>query len=192
MRFIGLDPSTKTGFVALDESGQVLRAKELTGTGKKDPMRMITLIDEVMDHMQKGDMIAIEGFGFATQQGIQLGGIGWGLRMHLTRRGFKYHEVAPNAVKKFVSVTGWTGEVGSKKRLTGAQKKKAVMAAAKDHYGFSNKSDNIVDAYILAQIARTMYQFNRPDFIGCPVYQAEVVESVLGNKIIETESVKNG
>ena len=191
MRFIGLDPSTKTGFVALDESGQVLRAKELTGIGDKDPLRMITLIDEVVAHIQKGDLIVIEGFGFATQQGIQLGGIGWGVRMSLARRGFKYYEVAPNAVKKFVSVTGWTGEVGNKKRLTGPQKKKAVMNAVKDHYGFTHKSDNIVDAYILAQIARTMYQFNRPDFIGCPVYQTEVVKSILGNKTIEMESVKN-
>lgn len=124
MRFIGIDPSTETGFVALDENGQVLRAKELTGVGDTDPFRMITLIDEVMDYMKPGDVIVIEGFGFATQQGIQLGGIGWGIRMALTRRGFKYHEVAPNAVKKFVAVTGWTGEAGNKKRLTGPQKKK--------------------------------------------------------------------
>lgn len=192
MRFIGIDPSTKTGFVALDESGQVLRAKELTGTGTKDPARMITLIDEVIDHIQKNDIIVIEGFGFATQQGIQLGGIGWGIRMALTRRGFKYYEVAPNAVKKFVSVTGWTGEVGHKKRLTGPQKKKAVMDAVKGHYGYSHKSDNVVDAFILAQISRTIYQFNRSDFIGCPTYQAEVIQTILGNKKIEKESVKIG
>lgn len=189
MRFIGIDPSTKTGFVALDENGQVLRAKELTGVGDKDPLRMITLIDEVMAHIQKGDMIVIEGFGFATQQGIQLGGIGWGVRMSLTRRGFKYHEVAPNAVKKFVSVTGFTGEVGNKKRLTGPQKKKAVMNAVKEHYGFSHKSDNVVDAYILAQIARTIYQFNQSDFINCPTYQAEVVATILG---IETTQLTQG
>ncbi|AVK82440.1 hypothetical protein C3943_02200 [Lysinibacillus sp. B2A1] len=180
MRFIGIDPSTKTGFVALDENGQVLRAKELTGVGDKDPLRMITLIDEVMAHTQKGDIIAIEGFGFATQQGIQLGGIGWGVRMSLTRRGFKYHEVAPNAVKKFVSVTGFTGEVGNKKRLTGPQKKKAVMKAVQEHFGFSHKSDNVVDAYILAQIARLIYQFNQTSSIDCPNYQAEVVSTILG------------
>ncbi|GLC89352.1 hypothetical protein [Lysinibacillus piscis] len=180
MRFIGIDPSTKTGFVAVDEHGQVLKAKELTGVGDKDPRRMITLIDESMNYMRKGDQIAIEGFGFATQQGIQLGGIGWGIRMALVRRGFKYYEVAPNAVKKFVGATGWTGEVGNKKRLTGPQKKKAVMAAVQDHYGFSHKSDNIVDAYILAQIARLIYQYDKPDFIGCPTYQAEVVATILG------------
>lgn len=109
--------------------------------------------------------------------------------MSLTRRGFKYHEVAPNAVKKFVSVTGFTGEVGNKKRLTGPQKKKAVMKAVQEHFGFSHKSDNVVDAYILAQIARTIYQFNQPDFIGCPTYQSEVVATILG---IETTQLTQG
>lgn len=54
------------------------------------------------------------------------------------------------------------------------------MAAVQDHYGFSHKSDNIVDAYILAQIARLIYQYDKPDFIGCPTYQAEVVATILG------------
>ena len=192
MRFIGIDPSTKTGFIALDESGQVLRAKELSGLGDVDPKRMITLIDEVIAHIKKDDIIVIEGFGFATQQGIQLGGIGWGIRMALARRGYKYYEVAPNALKKFVGVTGWTGEVGNKQRLTGPQKKKEVMKAVIDHFGFINKSDNIVDAYILAQIAWTIYHFNKSDFIGCPKYQAEVVGTILGTKNVNRESVKNG
>lgn len=81
-RFVGIDPSTKTGFVALDEDGQVLRAKELTGIGKQDPKRMVTLIDEIMRHVQEGDIVCIEGFGFASQQAIQMGGIGWGRTLH--------------------------------------------------------------------------------------------------------------
>ena len=185
MRFIGLDPSTKTGFVALNEDGQVLKAKELIGVGSEDPFSMITMIDDIAAHIQKDDFIVIEGFGFATQQGIQLGGIGWSVRMTLTRRGHKYHEVAPNAVKKFVNVTGWTGEVGNKKRLTGPQKKREVMKAVQDHYGFMHKSDHIVDAYILAQIARLIYQFDRADNNSCPTYQAEVIETILRAKKIK-------
>jgi crossover junction endodeoxyribonuclease RuvC len=46
MRFVGIDPSTKTGFVALDEDGEVVRAKELIGVGDIDPLRMITLIND--------------------------------------------------------------------------------------------------------------------------------------------------
>lgn len=66
------------------------------------------------------------------------------------------------------------------------------MNAVKDHYGFINKSDNIVDAYILAQIAKVIHQFNSAEFIGCPTYQAEVVETILGKKNTDKESVKIG
>lgn len=184
MRFVGIDPSTKTGFVALDENGEVLRAKELTGIGDKDPKRMATMIDEIMDHVNTDDFIVIEGFGFASQQAIQLGGIGWGVRMALLRRGFPYTEVAPNAVKKYVGVTGWIGEPGSKKRLTGTQKKRAVMDAVVREFGFHHKSDNVVDAYILAEIAKDLWTVKSG--IACSLneghltkYQAEVLETIL-------------
>lgn len=177
-RFIGIDPSTKTGFVALNENGEVLRAKELTGVGKQDPYRMATMIDEIMDHLQKEDVIVVEGFGFNSQQAIQLGGIGWGIRMALLRRNFPYYEVAPNAVKKFVNVTGWTGEKGSKQRLTGKEKKKAMMDAVEEHFGFKHKSDNVVDAYIMAQIAKELWM-EKQALRFLPKYQSEVVKQIL-------------
>lgn len=174
MRFVGIDPSTKTGFVALDESGQVLSAKELKGTGSKDPVRMITLIDEVIRHVEKGDLIVIEGFGFASQQAIQSGGIGWGMRMALVRHHMKYFEVAPNALKKFVKVTGWKGEPGSKVRLKGKEKKEEVMNAVNNHFGFTHASDNVVDAYVLAQIGRALF-YKKVDY----EYQKEVIETII-------------
>lgn len=61
MRFVGIDPSTKTGFVALDEQGKVLRAKEITGAGSKDPYRMRTMIEDLMCHIHPCDLICIEG-----------------------------------------------------------------------------------------------------------------------------------
>ncbi|MFP3488828.1 hypothetical protein R0K20_14585, partial [Staphylococcus sp. SIMBA_130] len=80
-RFIGIDPSTKTGFVALAIGGTVLRAKELTGVGSKDPKRMITLIDNIMEHIQKDDFIVIEGFAYGAQgQGVSFQyGLGHGI-----------------------------------------------------------------------------------------------------------------
>jgi crossover junction endodeoxyribonuclease RuvC len=178
MRFVGIDPSTKTGFVALDESGNVVRAKELTGIGDVDPKRMITLIDEVMAHVRPGDVICIEGFPFDTQRAMFAGGLHHGIRNELFKRKHSYYEVAPNAVKKFVNVSGWTGEKGSMTRLTGKAKKKAVMDAVILHYGFQSKSDNIVDAYILAKIARELWlEVNH--FGLLPSYQAEVVQSIL-------------
>src|SRR5699024_10486463 len=112
--------------------------------------------DEVVAHIQKDDFIVIEGFGFASQQAIQSGGIGWGIRMALARNQMKYFEVAPNALKKFVNVTGWIGEPGNKKRLKGKEKKDAVMDAVKEHFGFEHTSDNVADAYVMAQIVQSI------------------------------------
>lgn len=160
MRFVGLDPSTKTGFVALDESGQVLRAKELMGVGDVDPKRMITLIDDVIAHIHKDDIIVIEGFGFATQQGIQLGGIGWGIRMALARRGFKYIEVAPGQLKKFATGKGNT-------------KKENMILPIHKNWGFEHSSDNVRDAYVLAQIGKDLKYPN-----ALYKYQQEVIEAI--------------
>ncbi|MED4163559.1 hypothetical protein [Halalkalibacterium halodurans] len=177
-RFVGIDPSTKTGFVALDSDGNVLRAKEITGVGDKDPKRMRTMIVDIVQHIQKGDAISIEGFGYASQQAVQNGGIGWGIRMALEGRSYQYTEVAPNALKKFVNVTGWTGEPGNKKRLSSREKKTAVMRAVADHFGFTHKSDNVVDAYVLAQISRCI-ALNLSDL---EPYQQEVIETILSPK----------
>jgi crossover junction endodeoxyribonuclease RuvC len=179
-RFVGIDPSTKTGFVALDEKGQVVRAKELSGVSGQDPKRMVTLIHEVISHVQKDDIICIEGFPFDTQRAMFAGGLHHGIRNELFKRKMDYFEVAPNAVKKFVNVTGWTGEVGQKVRLKDKEKKAAVMDAVMDHYRFTHSSDNIVDAFILAQIAYEIH-VEKQDvrFHELPSYQSEVIQQIL-------------
>lgn len=181
-RFVGIDPSTKTGFVALGQGGEILRAKELTGIGDVDPRRMVTLIQEIISHVKPGDFICIEGFPYDTQRAMFAGGLHHGIRNELFRRKLSYIEVAPNAVKKFVNVTGWTGEKGSKKRLTGPQKKKAVMKAVEEHFGFKDKSDNVVDAYIMAQIAMQLEWYKGGQEIllmDTTTYQEEVLQSIL-------------
>lgn len=178
MRFVGIDPSTRSGFVALDQQGQVVRDKELTGIGSEDPRRMITLIDEIMAHVKPGDLICIEGFPFDTQRAMFAGGLHHGIRNELFKRKLPYYEVAPNAVKKFVNVTGWIGEKGSKQRLTGPQKKRAVMNAVFEHFGYEHKSDNVVDAYILAQIAFKIHWWNEVSK-AMPAYQSEVIQTIL-------------
>jgi crossover junction endodeoxyribonuclease RuvC len=157
MRFVGIDPASKTGFVALGPDGMPLKSKEITGSAKVDPERMATLIDNIIYQVEKDDIICIEGFPFSTQKAMFAGGLHHGIRNELWKKGIRYYEVAPNAVKKFVAVTGWEGEVGNKRRLQGKEKKRAVMDAVKEHYGFVHSSDNVVDAYILAQIARSKH-----------------------------------
>lgn len=169
-RFVGIDPSTKTGFVALDEDGQVLRAKELTGIGKQDPKRMATLIDEIMRHVQEGDIVCIEGFGFASQQAIQMGGIGWGIRMMLLRRKIDYFEASPSQVKKFATGKGNT-------------KKDAMAVPIYKHWGFEHPSDNVRDAYVLAQIARGLKQDDSEVLLTeYHQYQLEVLSAIKDKK----------
>ncbi|MGD6832556.1 hypothetical protein ACQCT5_10355 [Sutcliffiella halmapala] len=179
MRFVGIDPSSKTGFVALDAHCRVLREKELTGIGSVDPKRMVTLINEVVAHLQPEDIICIEGFPFSTQKAMFAGGLHHGIRNELYKRKLGYYEVAPNAVKKFVNITGWEGEKGSKKRLTGKAKKKAVMDAVEGHFGFTHKSDNVVDAYILARIALECFFVRETNSATLSNYQAQVIEKIL-------------
>ncbi|MGG4498008.1 hypothetical protein [Brevibacillus reuszeri] len=173
MRFVGIDPSTKTGFVALDEKGNVLRQKELTGIGDVDPYRMRTLIHEVKDHVRQDDVVCIEGFGFASQQAVQNGGIGWGMRMMLDVCRIAYYEPAPNQVKKFV------GASGCNRGKTDKQKKDAIAAAVREHFGFEHSSHNVVDAYVLAQIARHLYFKERSIDLILHKYQAEVLHAIL-------------
>lgn len=183
MRFIGIDPSTKTGFVAINEHGEILKEKEITGIGTVDPKRMRTMIIDLIAHIQKDDVIAIEGFGYASQQAVQNGGIGWGVRMALDARKLNYIEVAPNSLKKYVGVTGWVGETGNKKRLTGPEKKKAVKKAVMEHFNYSHKSDNIIDAYVLAQIALSHFVVQETNSINLMNYQAQVIDTILKGAI---------
>lgn len=176
-RFIGIDPSTKTGIVALDESGEVLRAKELTGVGTQDPRRMITLIDDIMDHIRPDDFIVIEGFGFASQQAIQLGGIGWGIRMALHRRGFTYHEASPSQLKKFASGKGNTP-------------KDQLAVHIYKSWGFEHTSDNVRDAYVLAKIAQELFGAQKTDSFSGLKYQYEVITAILNPKPKEKKRKK--
>lgn len=176
MRFVGIDPSTKTGFVALDKKGQALRRKELKGIGSQDPLRMTTLIDEIMDHVQTGDIICVEGFGFSSQQAIQLGGIGWGVRMALHRKGFKYFEVAPMALKKFCGATGNKGPDGKAIKADKIEVAKQVLK----RWGFESGSDNITDAFVLAKIAEAICMHNTSGLQNeYHQFQLEVLSSVL-------------
>lgn len=161
MRYVGIDPSTKTGFVALNEDGHVLRAKELTGVGSKDPKRMVSLIDDIMAHIQKDDVVCIEGFAFGAKgQGVAFQyGLGHGIRNALFRRHINFTLVTPAQLKKFA-----TGK--------GNAKKDAMAVPIYKHWGFDHSSDNVRDAFVLAQIAKTLKTRQVKTAYQADVYQA--------------------
>ncbi|MED3974586.1 hypothetical protein P4639_14430 [Priestia megaterium] len=142
-RYVGLDLSTKTGIVVLDEQGSILRQSEVKKTIKENPGDMYDLILDVTKLVGPEDVVVMEGFGFASKTGFLLGGIGWGVRMELWKRNIPYYLAAPTALKKFATGSG----VADKRKLA---------VAVNNKWGFFDDSDNVTDAYILAQMARAI------------------------------------
>lgn len=145
MNYVGIDPSTKTGLVRLDEDGEIWEKKEIVRQGK-DPDRMISLLDSVSSLLEPDDIVCIEDFAFAqANQMALLGGIGWGLRMMMRRREIKFHVVGTGQLKNF------TGEKGN-------CSKEALIIPILKLWNFQDSSDNVRDAFVLAQICRAMYK----------------------------------
>src|SRR5690625_5208934 len=162
MNYIGLDPSTKTGLVKLSESGNIIHQEEITSKVKSDPLRFIDLTDKILKHVRKGDKAVIEGFSYGGKgKGVSTQyGIGWVIRTELFQDGIDYIEVSLGGSKQFATGKG------------NASKDNMILPIFK-RWGFEHDSDNVRDAYVLAQIGRAI------DGYGETVkYQKEVLKSL--------------
>lgn len=166
-RYVGVDPSTKTGIVILDSDGGYIDGMEIAGKGT-DPGRMIDIIEEVRSQLEPGDRIAIEGFSYGSKgRGVDFQfGLGWGLRIDLYNDGKDYIEVSPAAVKKFASGKGNT-------------KKDELAVHIFKRWGFEHHSDNVRDAFVLAQIVRAVSLQRQGRTIALTAYQEAVVTSII-------------
>lgn len=186
MRFVGIDPATKTGFVALDIDGKVLVAEELSGKSKNEDIKNVELQDSLYPLLKLQDEIVIEGPAMGTQKGITTGMIHGGLRSMVIRKKLLFNTVNPMWTKKYVGVTGWKGEAGKKVRLKDTEKKVAVKAAALKLFGYSHKSHNVVDAYIIARIALNVYRRREyMPLLDTESYQVEVIDDILRGREAE-------
>lgn len=185
MRFVGIDPATNTGFVALDPYGMPLVEELIRGEGKNQPggispEQRMSLENQLFVLLKPGDVILKEGVANGTQMLITTAKIHGGLEGMVTRKGLRYEEIAPESVKKFVAVESWTGAKGSKVRLDGPAKKKAMAAAALEQYGYTNPSHDIVDAFIIAKICEAVYRVrNGGSLDDYPPHQSEVIWSII-------------
>ncbi|WEK53285.1 MAG: hypothetical protein P0Y55_11875 [Candidatus Cohnella colombiensis] len=188
MRFVGIDPATVTGFVALDIHGNVLEELEVKGEGKSEKggittEKLVSLENNLYRLLNPGDEIVLEGAAMGTQKGITTGMIHGGLRTMVHRKGMTFNLLNPTSTKKYVGVTGWTGDKGSKRRLNDKEKKAAVRAAVLEHFGYTHKSHNVIDAYIIARVALNVYLYREllPTLDNLP-YQLEVIQGILEGK----------
>lgn len=141
MRFVGIDLSTKTGLVVIGSYGNVQVEKEIT-SNKTDPSRMIEIIDQVMQHINKEDIITIEGFSYGSRgRGVDFQfGLGHAMRIKLFKQGYDYSIVTPSQVKKYATGKGNTS-------------KDNMILPIYKRWDYEHESDNVRDAYVLAQIA---------------------------------------
>src|SRR5690606_5959669 len=121
----------------------VLTEKEITSKVKKDPQRMIDLTEQVLSHLEKDDVIAIEGFSYGSRgRGVAFQyGYGYSVQISLYKNDYNYFVVTPSQVKKFATGLG------------NASKDSMILPIYK-RWGYEHESDNVRDAFILAQIAR--------------------------------------
>ncbi|MNO29207.1 Crossover junction endodeoxyribonuclease RuvC [compost metagenome] len=164
-RFVGIDPSTKTGIVVMDENGEVLEAKELylpTGINST-PAQLQDYGRDIAQYSLGATTLCIEGFSFGSKgKGVSTQyGVGFAIRFALRDLGVNFIEPTPSQVKKFATGKGNT------------PKDNMVLPIFK-HWGFDHKSDNVRDAFVLAQIARSvrMGTFTTK-------YQEEVIQAIL-------------
>jgi crossover junction endodeoxyribonuclease RuvC len=164
LRYVGIDPSTKTGLVVLENDGTICFEVELYPEIEEEPQRFMNLAEQVITYLGKqGDfVICIEGFSYGSKgQGVSTQyGIGWLIRAELIRNRYSYTEVSPSAVKKFA-----TGK--------GNEKKENMVLPIYKHWGFEHPSDNVRDAYVLAQIAKGINGVNK-----MTKYQTDVIKKI--------------
>jgi len=178
MRFIGIDPATKTGFVALNEDGEVVVELELKGDGKVvkggiTAEQLVSLENQFYKLLLPGDIICIEDTPFKTNDAITVGMIHGGLRSMMFRKKLDFDVVNAMWTKKYVGVKVEKGQ-------TEKEKKDAIKAAVLQQFGYTHKSHNVVDAYIIARIALNLHRMRNYDpLIDNNRLQSEVVEEIM-------------
>lgn len=164
MRFVGIDPSGETGMVLLDRNGNYLDGFEIAPDIENKTVKICEIVEGIMDNLELGDVIAIEGFSFGSRgKGIDFQfGLGHAIRLELYRQNMKWIEVSPTQVKKFATGKGTT-------------KKENMILPINRLWNFEHDSNNVRDAFVLAQVARSVQSG-----VFVTEYQKDVVEAILG------------
>ena len=166
MRIMGLDPSSKTGYVILDEDGNLVKAGVIHYKPEPDRFARYEKYEHKIYRLccdYEVDLVVVEGFSFAGKFNnsfqYELGTV---YRMMLYKHDIKFVEVPPTTLKKFI-----TGKGNSKKDL--------IILGVYKNWDFDPTDDNEADAYGLAQFGRGI--IGEPT--GVPVLNFSAVESFL-------------
>jgi crossover junction endodeoxyribonuclease RuvC len=166
MRVMGVDTSTKTGYVILDDEGGVVNVGVLNHKPESNRFarfhKYVREIAELVDAYGV-DLVIIEGYSYAGKFNNSLQyELGACIRMKLFEDGTPFVEVQPTSLKKFV-----TGKGNCKKDL--------MLLNVYKRWDFDTSDDNEADAYGLAQMGRAIKGHD----VGLPAVNLTALEKVL-------------
>lgn len=163
---MGVDTSTKTGYVILDDAGEVAVAGVLHHKPHTHRFERFAKYSQEIANLVDAygvDVVAIEGYSFAGKFNNSLQyELGACIRMRLHQDETPFIEVPPTSLKKFV-----TGKGNSKKDL--------MLLGVYKRWDFDTEDDNEADAYGLAQFGRAVIGKDT----GVPAVNYTAVEKVM-------------
>lgn len=139
---VGIDPSMKSGYVALGLSGTLIDSKHLLFSGEKGCKRLHLIAQSISSLLEqhKPRAVVIEGLGFANKfTKVEMAQVGIVIRIECWKQGLEWWEVPPAVLKK------WTTGKGN-------ALKSDMAKAVREKWDFTSKSDDVIDAYALARI----------------------------------------
>ena len=145
--FVGIDPSTKTGLVMLNDKGEAYYQQEIKlANGMNSTAKELKEYGNSIAHILPDKAIVmIEGFSFGSKgKGVSTQyGVGFAIRFALVSRNISYFEPTPSQVKKFATGKGNTS-------------KDNMIIPLLRNWNFEHKSDNVRDAYIMARMSMAL------------------------------------
>lgn len=156
--FVGLDLSLRaTGVVTIDSKGKIISSNLIKTKPTEGVVAELQRLIEIKDQISilpGVALVAIEGIAFMSGPMAtalaQLSGLNYLVRSDLYKNLHRFIIVAPTTLKKFA-----TGK--------GNCDKNVVMLEVYKRWGESFTDDNLCDAFVLAQIARTLVGAAKPD-----------------------------
>lgn len=143
MKVMGLDiSSNSTGVVILSEDDHKCGTIQITSVKGIAKLKLISLAMERYLDAHRPDFAMVEGYGFGWKSSIvpvvEAGTI---IRMCLLEHSIPWFTVSPLTLKKWATGSG-----------TIDKKKQRMRESVERRWGFTNESNDIVDAYALAQM----------------------------------------
>ena len=164
-KILAIDPSTFTGLCQLN--GDDAKTLVINHPDSRGYDRLQLIAISVMNTIEAwgSEVVIIENYAMNAKFNIvQMVEIGTIIRASLYRAGIEWWDVPPTVLKKFT-----TGN--------GAAKKGAMAVAVKERWGFTSKSDDVIDAYALARLAQHLAQSEENLIKGVTPWTSPAIKS---------------